>query len=134
MTSPNDFQGAPLGQRPSSFDEWLQAFREQASFFTGVTFGGTGSATGAPRWPLADVLPVLPFIGAAVGLVAGLVFAIVRSIAGSGWLAEPIDHRMIGAVATGWAAAPYDLPASYDLLVFFDKSTASALLPPHRRD
>ena len=88
MTSPNDFQGAPLGQRPSSFDEWLQAFREQASFFTGVSFGpGTKTGTRAPRWALADVLPVLPFIGAAVGLAAGLVFAIVRGLTGPGWLA-----------------------------------------------
>jgi adenosylcobinamide-GDP ribazoletransferase len=79
MTNPND----SFGQRPSSFDEWLQAFREQASFFTGVSFG----ITGAPRWPLADVLPVLPFIGAAVGLAAGLVFAIVRGFTGPGWLA-----------------------------------------------
>ena len=42
---------------------------------------------GVPRWPLADVLPVLPFIGAAVGLAAGLVFAIVRGVSGPGWLA-----------------------------------------------
>jgi adenosylcobinamide-GDP ribazoletransferase len=82
MTTPND----SFGQRPSSFDEWLQAFREQASFFTGVSFGA-GTGRGAPRWPLADVLPVLPFIGAAVGLAAGLVFAIVRGIEGPGWLA-----------------------------------------------
>ena len=40
-----------------------------------------------PRWQLADVLPVLPFIGAGVGLAAGLVFAIVRGLAGPGWLA-----------------------------------------------
>jgi len=86
MTSPNDFQGPPLGQRPSSFDEWLQAFREQARFFTGVSFG-TGPDRGPPRWALADVLPVLPFIGAAVGLAAGLVFAIVRGLTGPGWLA-----------------------------------------------
>ncbi len=73
---------------------------------------------------------------------AGLPRAIIdlrkaeKASPGSGWLAEPVDHRMIGAVASGWGmtAAPYDLPASYDLLVFFDKSTASALLPPHRRD
>ena len=82
MTSPNDFSGA----RPSSFDDWLQAFKEQATFFTGVKLD-TGSSTGVPRWPLADVLPVLPFIGAAVGLAAGLVFAIVRAISGPGWLA-----------------------------------------------
>lgn len=100
MTSPNDYQGAPLGQRPSSFDEWLQAFREQAGFFTGLAFGqgaGTGTAAGAPRWPLADVLPVLPFIGAAVGLAAGLVFAVVRAIDGPGWLAAVL------AVGTGVA-------------------------------
>src|SRR3954470_8501912 len=78
MTSPNDFSRG----RPSSFDDWLQAFKEQATFFTGVRL-----ETGVPRWPLADVLPVLPFIGAAVGLAAGLVFAIVRGIAGPGWLA-----------------------------------------------
>ena len=33
------------------------------------------------------MLPVLPFIGAAVGLAAGLVFAIVRAVSGPGWLA-----------------------------------------------
>jgi len=80
MTSPHD----SFGRRPSSFDEWLQAFREQASFFTGIPFR---ASAGAPRWPLADVLPVLPFVGAAVGLAAGLVFAIVRAIEGPGWLA-----------------------------------------------
>jgi adenosylcobinamide-GDP ribazoletransferase len=78
MTDPN----APFASRPSSFDEWLQAFKEQATFFTGLKLD-----VGVPRWRLADVLPVLPFIGAAVGLAAGLVFAIVRGIAGPGWLA-----------------------------------------------
>ena len=80
MTSPNEYQ-APQG-RPSSFDEWLQAFREQASFFTGLKLD-----VGIPRWHLADVLPVLPFIGAGVGLAAGLVFAVVRGVSGPGWLA-----------------------------------------------
>ena len=37
-----------------------------------------------PRWQLADVLPVLPFVGAGVGLAAGLVFAIVRGTVGAG--------------------------------------------------
>lgn len=82
MTDPGDFDGRSFGARPSSFDDWLQAFKEQATFFTGVKFD-----TGIPRWPLADVLPVLPFIGAAVGLAAGLVFAIVRGVSGPGWLA-----------------------------------------------
>jgi adenosylcobinamide-GDP ribazoletransferase len=86
MTSPNDFDGRSFGARPSSFDDWLQAFKEQATFFTGVKFE-TSSSGGIPRWPLADVLPVLPFIGAAVGLAAGLVFAIVRAVSGPGWLA-----------------------------------------------
>jgi adenosylcobinamide-GDP ribazoletransferase len=79
MTSPDDF---PRNNRPASYDEWLQAFKEQAAFFTGFRF-----AVDAPRWQLADVLPVLPFIGAAVGLVAGFVFALARSLAGPGWLA-----------------------------------------------
>jgi adenosylcobinamide-GDP ribazoletransferase len=78
MTSPNE----PVSSRPSSFDEWLQAFKEQASFFTGLKLD-----VGPPRWQLADVLPVLPFIGAAIGLAAGMVFAIVRGLAGPGWLA-----------------------------------------------
>jgi adenosylcobinamide-GDP ribazoletransferase len=84
MTSPNEppFNGMGGSSRPTSFDDWLQAFKEQASFFTGFKL-----SVGAPRWPLADVLPVLPFIGAAVGLAAGLVFAVVRSLAGPGWLA-----------------------------------------------
>jgi adenosylcobinamide-GDP ribazoletransferase len=77
MTSPSD--PAP---RPSSFDEWVQAFKEQASFFTGLRL-----SIGMPRWQLADVLPVLPAIGAMVGLIAGIVFALVRGVAGPGWLA-----------------------------------------------
>ena len=92
MTSPNDFDGLPWRARPSSFDEWLQAFKEQATFFTGLKLDA-----GAPRWPLADVLPVLPFIGAAVGLAAGLVFAIVRGLAGPGWLAGRAGGRRRGA-------------------------------------
>lgn len=78
MTSPNEFPAS----RPQSFDDWLLAFKEQASFFTGLRFN-----VGVPRWQLADVLPVLPFVGAAVGLVAGFVFALVRGVAGPGWLA-----------------------------------------------
>lgn len=82
MTSPNESPESVSPGHPSSFEDWLQAFKEQASFFTGVKFG-----TGTPRWPLADVLPVLPFVGAAVGLAAGLVFGIVRGIGGPAWLA-----------------------------------------------
>jgi len=88
MTSPppsnpgDPSYGAGEGSRPASFDDWLQAFKEQASFFTGLKLD-----VGVPRWQLADVLPVLPFIGAAIGLAAGLIFAIVRSLAGPGWLA-----------------------------------------------
>ncbi|MBS0550677.1 MAG: adenosylcobinamide-GDP ribazoletransferase [Proteobacteria bacterium] len=81
MTSPND---RPTG-RPSTFDEWFQAFKEQVSFFTGLKLD-----TGMPRWPLADVLPVLPFVGAGVGLACGLVFALVRGISGPGWLAAAL--------------------------------------------
>jgi adenosylcobinamide-GDP ribazoletransferase len=84
MTSPNDFPESAPGPagRPTSFDDWWQAFKEQASFFTGLRLN-----TGAPRWPLAEVLPVLPFVGALVGLIAGLVFAIVRGVEGPAWLA-----------------------------------------------
>jgi adenosylcobinamide-GDP ribazoletransferase len=83
MTNPNEPPfGATTGGRPSSFDEWLQAFKEQTSFFTGLRLD-----VGVPRWQLADVLPVLPFIGAGVGLAAGLVFVVVRGMAGPGWLA-----------------------------------------------
>jgi len=77
MTSPSE----PPVSRPPSFDEWLQAFKEQASFFTGLKLD-----VGAPRWQLADVLPVLPVVGAMVGLASGLVFAIMRGL-GPGWLA-----------------------------------------------
>ena len=80
MTSPTE----PPVARPSSFDEWLLAFKEQASFFTGVKLD-----VGPPRWQLADVLPVLPFIGAGVGLAAGLIFAIIHGL-GPGWLAAVI--------------------------------------------
>ena len=80
MTSPNEFEASP--GRPSSFDEWLQAFKEQASFFTGLKLD-----IGIPRWQLADVLPVLPFVGAGVGLATGLVFAVVRGVTDTGWLA-----------------------------------------------
>lgn len=82
MTSPNEPPFGVGGSRPSSFDEWLQAVREQAVFFTGLKLD-----VGLPRWQLADVLPVLPVIGAGIGLASGLVFAIVRGIAGPGWLA-----------------------------------------------
>lgn len=82
MTSPHEFPESGPPVRPSSFEDWLRAFKEQASFFTGVKFD-----TGVPRWPLAEVLPVLPFVGAAIGLAAGLVFGIVRAIDGPGWLA-----------------------------------------------
>lgn len=90
MTSPNESpepppSGPPFTGRPLSFDDWVQAFKEQASFFTGLKF-----RTGAPRWPLSDVLPVLPLVGAMVGLIAGLVFAIVRGISGPGWLAAAL--------------------------------------------
>ena len=77
MTSPS----TPPTARPASFDEWLQALREQASFFTGLRLD-----VGVPRWQLADVLPVLPVIGAGVGLAAGLVFAVAQAL-GPGWLA-----------------------------------------------
>ena len=80
MTSPSE----PPVSRPSSFDEWLQAFKEQASFFTGLKLD-----VGAPRWQLADVLPVLPCIGAVVGLAAGVVFAVMRGL-GPGWLAAVV--------------------------------------------
>lgn len=86
MTSPDAFPEQPTGAPPRSFDDWLQAFKEQASFFTGLRLD-----VGLPRWPLADVLPVLPFVGAAVGLAAGLVFAIVRVLAGPGWLAAALS-------------------------------------------
>jgi erythromycin esterase len=51
----------------------------------------------------------------------------------SGWLVDPLDHRSIGALAMASAFFPCNLPASYDLLIFFDRTTASLLLPPHRR-
>jgi adenosylcobinamide-GDP ribazoletransferase len=86
MTSPDDRPGDLPGSRPTSFDEWVQAFKEQASFFTGLKL----TDGGAPRWQLADVLPVLPVVGAGVGLAAGLVFAIVRGISGPGWLAAAL--------------------------------------------
>jgi len=78
MTSPDP---APH-DRPTSFDDWLQAFKEQAAFFTGFDL-----SLGAPRWKLADVLPVLPVLGAAIGLAAGLVFVIAKGLTGVGWLA-----------------------------------------------
>ena len=89
MTSPNDFRSSP-GQRPSSFDEWLQAFGNSDASSPACR---NSMSAGAPRWPLADVLPVLPFVGAAIGLAAGLVFAIVRGIAGPGWLAASRGRR-----------------------------------------
>lgn len=82
MTSPDDSSADFPGTRPSTFDEWVQALKEQLSFFTGLKL-----ETGVPRWPLADVLPVLPVVGACVGLASGLVFALVRGISGPGWLA-----------------------------------------------
>ena len=117
MTSPNDLPGGP----PASFDEWLQAFKEQASFFTGVKLD-----TGVPRWPLADVLPVLPFIGAVVGLAAGLVFAIVRGVAGPGWLA--------GVLAVGAAVLITRALHEDGLADTADGLGPHALEPPRRLD
>ena len=57
-----------------------------------------------------------------------------KDSAGSGWLVAPIGHRNIGALAMGPAFFPSELPACYDILIFFDHTTASVLLPPHRRD
>ena len=96
MTDPN----TPISGRPSSFDDWLQAFKEQTSFFTGLRLD-----VGVPRWQLADVLPVLPFIGAGVGLAAGLVFAIVHGLAGPGWLAGVLARRYSLAQVSGNAPA-----------------------------
>lgn len=53
---------------------------------------------------------------------------------GSGWLAGGVGHRNIGALAMGPAFAPQVLPAAYDLLIFFDRTTPSVLLPPHARE
>ncbi len=52
----------------------------------------------------------------------------------SGWLTEPIEHRNIGAVAIGATFFPCELPSHYDLLIFFDKTKPTVLLPPHARD
>ena len=62
MTSPDQPSPDPpryeqVSSRPSGFDDWLQAFKEQVSFFTGFKL-----AVGLPRWQLADVLPVLPVV------------------------------------------------------------------------
>lgn len=83
MTSQNPPPpGATPYDRPHSFDDWYQALKEQASFFTGLDL-----KMGAPRWKLADCLPVLPVLGALIGLAAGLVFGVVQGITGLGWLA-----------------------------------------------
>ena len=88
MTSPNDpFPGANPGDRPHSFDEWYQALKEQASFFTGLNLAGANPSGGAPRWKLSDCLPVLPVLGAAIGLAAGLAFGVAKGVTGIGWLA-----------------------------------------------
>ena len=79
---PHEAPHEQAARRPAGFDDWLQAFKEQVSFFTGVKL-----AVGLPRWQLADVLPVLPVVGACIGLAVGLLFAIVRGLAGPGWLA-----------------------------------------------
>ena len=92
MTSPNEFEASP--GRPSSFDEWLQAFKEQASFFTGLKLD-----VGIPRWQLADVLPVLPIVGAGVGLASGLVFAVVRGVTDTGWLAAVLANPKFSRAA-----------------------------------
>ncbi len=52
----------------------------------------------------------------------------------SGWLTRPINHRNIGALAMGSAFFSHELTESYDLLIYFDQTSASVLLPPHRRD
>jgi erythromycin esterase len=52
----------------------------------------------------------------------------------AGWLARPMEHRNIGALAVGSGFFAQELPAAYDLLIFFDHTTPSQLLPPRRPD
>src|SRR5262249_34981651 len=56
---------------------------------------------------------------------------VVKDSRASGWLAEPIHHRNIGALAMASAFFPSELPEIYDLLIYFDQTTPSVLLPPH---
>lgn len=58
----------------------------------------------------------------------------VKDSPASGWLTEALEHRSIGALAMPSALATADLPSIYDLFIFFDQTTPSTLLPPHRRD
>ena len=53
---------------------------------------------------------------------------------GSGWLAEPLEHRNVGALAVGSAFYAQTLPDAYDLLVFFDRTNPSVTLPFVGRD
>ena len=80
MTSPNDHSQRAYhwrARRPSTTGCRPSRSRRRSSPALKLDVG-------VPRWQLADVLPVLPFIGAGVGLAAGLVFAIVRGAGRTG--------------------------------------------------
>jgi erythromycin esterase len=53
---------------------------------------------------------------------------------GSAWLAGPLEHRSIGALHVESAFFPAVLPEEYDVLIFFDKTSPSKLLPFVGRD
>ncbi len=137
MTSPDDFPEARPrdlpGYRPSSFDEWLQAFKEQASVLLHRREARCGDGHGYWRcasrgnWPRC--CRCCPSSALRVGLAAGLVFAIVRGIGGPGWLAAALavgasalitralhEDGLAGIPPTGWGRTRLEPPRRLEIM------------------
>jgi adenosylcobinamide-GDP ribazoletransferase len=96
MTSENPEPSGPgAGAVPRTAEDWLQALGEAAAFFTCLPLGRV-----APRFRPADILPVWPVVGLAIGIAAGIDLAIVRWLGAAPWLAA-VAGLLTGVVLTG---------------------------------
>ena len=89
----------PLGRDdpapPRTPEDWLQALGEAVAFFTCLPLGRH-----APRFRAADILPVWPVAGLAIGLAAGVDLAVARWLGAAPWLAAAVG-LLTGVMLTG---------------------------------
>ncbi len=89
----------PLGRddraQPRTPEDWLRALGEAAAFFTALPLGKD-----SPRFRAADILPVWPVVGLAIGLAAGIDLAVARWLGAAPWLAAVIG-LLTGVILTG---------------------------------
>lgn len=97
MTSENPDPRLDRDAPPAPRDAagWLAALGEAAAFFTRLPIGGA-----PPRYRLADTLPVVPVVGVAIGLAAGIDLAIARGLGASSLLAAAVGV-LTAVVITG---------------------------------